>query len=187
MDDRLAIERMRRGDISGLETLVNHYQLRAIRTAYLVTRDVALAQDVVQAGFVKAYEHIDQYDTQRPFGPWFQTLVLRDAIKAARERDRHLSLDGVDEDDAHAADDLLEDHRPGPEALWEETETSEQIKVALDRLNPEQRAVIVARYFLGMSEADAAKALASPLSTIKWRLYAARQRLRLFLRPATQD
>jgi hypothetical protein len=47
MDERDAVERMREGDIRGLEVLVRAHQVRALRTAYLVTRDVALAQDLV--------------------------------------------------------------------------------------------------------------------------------------------
>jgi hypothetical protein len=44
MDEQQAIQRLKRGDIGGLEILVNVYQVRAVRTAYLITRDVALAE-----------------------------------------------------------------------------------------------------------------------------------------------
>ena len=74
MEERQAIERMRRGDIGGLELLVRQYQVRALRAAYLVTHDVALAEDVVQTAFVKAYERIKQFDPERPFGPWQRRL-----------------------------------------------------------------------------------------------------------------
>src|SRR5215470_13605056 len=86
MDEREAIERMRQRDIRGLEVLVRAHQIRAIRTAYLVTRDVALAQDVVQAAFLRAYERIRQLDPARPFAPWFLASVLHDAIKAVSRR-----------------------------------------------------------------------------------------------------
>lgn len=56
MDEREAIQRLKGGDISGLEALVHAHQVRAVRAAYLVTRDLAVAQDVVQAAFVRAYE-----------------------------------------------------------------------------------------------------------------------------------
>jgi RNA polymerase sigma-70 factor (ECF subfamily) len=73
MDERGAIERLQNGDVSGLELLVRRYQVRAVRTAYLVTRDQSLAEDVVQAAFVKAYERIGQFEARRSFGPWFLT------------------------------------------------------------------------------------------------------------------
>jgi RNA polymerase sigma-70 factor, ECF subfamily len=181
VEEPQAIERLQRGDIGGLEFLVRQYQVRAVRTAYLVTHDVALAQDVVQAAFSTAYERIGRFDPQRPFGAWFFTTVPHAAIKAARERDRHLSFEGFVEDDTGRGANPLEDARPGPEALGEQAETAEEIWTALKRVSPDQRAAVVARYFLGLSEAETAAALALPLSTVKWRLYAARQRLRLLL------
>jgi RNA polymerase sigma-70 factor (ECF subfamily) len=93
MDERDAIEHLRRGDIRGLESLVRTHQVRAIRSAYLVTRDVALAQDIVQAAFVRAYEGIAQLDPDRPFAPWFVTGVVNAAIRAAARRDRHVSFE----------------------------------------------------------------------------------------------
>ncbi len=71
MDESRAIARLKRSDIAGLETLVRAYQLRAARTAYLIVRDRALAEDIVQSAFVRVFEHIDQFDARRPFGPWF--------------------------------------------------------------------------------------------------------------------
>ena len=47
MDDREAIRRLKNGEIGGLEALVNQYQVRAARAAFLVTHDEARAEDVV--------------------------------------------------------------------------------------------------------------------------------------------
>ncbi len=48
MDDSQAIQRLKDGDIGGLEYLVVRYQAKAVRAAYLVTYDETLAEDVVQ-------------------------------------------------------------------------------------------------------------------------------------------
>ena len=183
MDERQAIEHLQRGDIRGLEALVRLHQVRAIRTAYLVTRELPLAQDIVQAAFLRAYERIGQLDPHRPFGPWFLTSVLHDAIKAAARRGRFESLERVLEGQASLAPALVVDGQSGPEAVWEHAETADEVWAALARLTPEQRAAVVARYFLGLSEAEMTTALACPSSTVKWRLHAARQRLRLLLTP----
>ncbi len=58
MDDLQAIQRLKRGDISGLESLVLRYQGKAIRAAFLITHDEQLAQDVVQDVFLYIYHHI---------------------------------------------------------------------------------------------------------------------------------
>jgi len=178
MDEREAIERMRQRDIRGLEVLVRAHQIRAIRTAYLVTRDVALAQDVVQAAFLRAYERIRQLDPARPFAPWFLASVLHDAIKAVSRRDRESSLEELPSVEAAVADG-----QPQPEAIWEHAEMANEIWTALGNLSPDQRAAVVARYYLGLNQAEMTRVLNATSSSVKWRLHAARARLRLLLNP----
>jgi RNA polymerase sigma factor (sigma-70 family) len=88
MDERAAADRLKRGDVGGLEMLVDRYHTRATRAAYLVVRDAALAEDVAQGAFVRAFERIGGFDAGRPFGPWFMKLVLNEAITVARKRER---------------------------------------------------------------------------------------------------
>ncbi len=186
MEEREAVERLKHRDIDGLEYLVRRHQVRAVRAAYLVTRDLGLAQDVVQDAFLKAYVRIGQFDVARPFAPWFMTSVLRDAVKAARKQSRHSSLEAAvaEAEDASA---LLADSGAGPEALWEASETAEEVQAALAALTPEQRAAVVARYYLGMGEAEMAATLSCTTSTVKWRLYSARRRLRALLSPPRHE
>jgi RNA polymerase sigma-70 factor, ECF subfamily len=182
MEEYKAITGLKRGDISGLEVLVHRYQVRAVRAAYLVVRDRALAEDIVQAAFVRAYERIDQFDAKRPFGPWFLRIVVNDAVKIARRRERTVSLEAAREGESALAN-LLADHRPGPASLVESQATREAIWDALGQLPPPQRAAIVLRYYLGLSEAEMAASMACPPGTVKWRLHAARKRLRVLLDP----
>lgn len=181
MDERQAIKRLRQGDINGLEELVRRYELPAVRTAYLITRDYPLAEDVVQTAFVRAYERIDQFDPQRPFGPWFLQGIVHDALKAATRQARHVPLGGPGEGDELAHIDRLVNLDPSAEELVEQAETREAVQAALAQLSPHQRAAIVQRYYLGLSEADMARAQHCPPGTIKWRLHAARARLRVLL------
>jgi len=62
MEDGEAIRRLKRGDMGGMETLVSRYQVKAVRTAFLVTHDVATAEDVVAEAFVRIYHRIHQFD-----------------------------------------------------------------------------------------------------------------------------
>lgn len=181
MDEVVAIERLKRGDISGLETLVRRYQVRAVRAAYLVTRDRPLAEDIVQAAFLRAYERIGQFDAQRRFGPWFLRSVLNDAIKAAHRRERQVSLDHQTQADDRILAEVLADHTPGPEALWAQAELYQNVHEALGKLSPRLRATIVLRYFLDLSEADIGDQLGCPRGTVKRRLHDARERLRALL------
>jgi len=56
-----------------------------------------------------------------------------------------------------------------------------QISEALAKLHPRQRAVIVQRYYLEMSEKEMSESLSAPPGTVKWLLHAARTRLRALL------
>lgn len=182
MDEREAIARLRRGDWAGLEPLVSHYHLSAVRTAYLVIHDRALAEDLVQAAFLRAAERIGQFDPERPFGPWFLRGVVNDAVKAATRGRREQSLDS----DAAAEARLLalaEDWAAGPEAAAEQAERTDAIRAALAALSPEQRGLVARRYYLGLTDNELAHELGVPLGTVKSRLHAARERLRRLLQP----
>lgn len=177
MDEPEAIDRLKRGDIGGLEFLVQRYQWEAVRVASLILRDPQLAEDVAQDAFVRVFDRIAQFDTSRSFAPWLFRIVANDAIKLAQQRRRQVNLaDGFDQ-----ASDMS-----GPSDLIETLEQFDSIQAALDQLPPAQRAAIVMRYYLGFTDREAADRLGSTRGTIKWRLHAARKRLRTLLRPAAE-
>jgi RNA polymerase sigma-70 factor (ECF subfamily) len=177
MDERQAIARLKAGDIAALDTLVELFYVRAVRAAFLVTRDRPLAEDVVQTAFLRAYERIAQFDSARPFAPWFLRVVVNDAVKAVTRRPT-LALDAIE-----VAESTLLDPGPDPLRRLEQAETEAAVQAALDALPPEQRAAIVLRYYLGLTEPQIAAAQAVPPGTVKWRLHAARRRLRGLLAP----
>ncbi len=181
MDERQALAALKQGQVAGLETLVQLYQLRALRAAYLVLGDRALAEDVVQSAFLRAYDRIGQFDAGRPFGPWFLRSVVNAAIKAGARQARLVPLDdGGEDDDDHAAAlaSRLADSAPGPAAQAESGDTHAAVWRAWGRLTPAQRGAVVLRYYLDLSESEMAARLQRSPGTIKWTLHAARQRLR---------
>jgi RNA polymerase sigma-70 factor (ECF subfamily) len=178
--ERTSIAQLKAGDIGGLAALVETYQLQAIRTAFLIVRDRAIAEDITQSAFIRAYERIDQFDPQAPFGPWFLRSIANDAIKALERSRRTRSLDVGTADDPSPAT-VLVDEAAGPAALFEEAEDAAAVWALLGRLPSKQRAVIVLRYFVGLSDAEIADRLDAPRATVRWRLFAARERLRTWL------
>ncbi len=182
MDEALAIARLKDGDIDGLAELVRTYQVRALRAAYLVTRDRGIAEDVVQVAFLRAYQRIGQFDATRPFGPWFLRSVVNAAVQAANQRSRLVPLEPGDTAD-HAAPTLA-DQAPGPDLHWEAVETRAELWAALGQLTPRQREAVVLRYYLNFDESEMALQLQCPPGTVKSRLSAARTRLRSILRPS---
>jgi RNA polymerase sigma-70 factor, ECF subfamily len=174
--EREAVARLKRGDIGGLETLVRMYQVQAVRASYLFSCDHALAEDVAQAAFLRAYERIGQFDETRSFGPWLLRSVVNDTLMAVNRR-RSISLD--DESAGVAA--LGATLEPGLEQALEAAETREAIWATLDRLSAGQRAAIVMRYYLDLTDVEAASRLQVPPGTVRRRLHDARERLRHLL------
>lgn len=182
MEDQNAISRLKQGDLTGLEILVNRYQARAVHAAYLILYDRLQAEDIVQTAFIRVAERIHQFDDERPFAPWFFRIVVNDALKLAKKQKRSVSLEEqLDEPTAQLAK-WLTDPAPQPENLVEQAESRQIILKAIQSLPPEQRSVIVMRYFLDMSMAEMSKKTERPLSTIKWWLRDARKRLRSLIK-----
>lgn len=183
MDEAEAISRLKGGDIVGLETLVRVYQGRALRTAYLITRDTQLAEDVTIDAFLRAYERIRQYDTERPFGPWFLRIVVNLARRRATQYARDLAMPDEDLAGENIVESTLASAQVGPHEAAERAELRAAVWDALGRLTPAQRATVVQRYYLDLSEREIAARLDCSVGTVKWRLHTARQRLARWLRP----
>jgi len=175
MEEKQAIGLLARSDPEGLAWLVERHQLKALRTAFLITRERALAEDVVQDRFARLPGAIHSFDRQRPFEPWFLRTVVNAALQAVSHQKRTVSLA-----DLEGAERWLERavQAPSPEEQVQQAELAQLLWEQMRQLSPQQRAVIVMRYYLGMSEAEMAEAVAAPKGTIKWRLHAARTRLR---------
>ncbi|RPI83631.1 MAG: RNA polymerase sigma factor [Chloroflexi bacterium] len=179
--EREAIYRLKMGDIHGLETLVHKYQVQAVRAADLIVRDQALAEDIVYAVFLRAFERIDQFDDTRSFGPWFLRCVIHDAIKAVTRKREKVSLDDLTE---IICEGFFPASEPLPDEWIETRETQQQVWDALDQLPPEQRAVIVLHYYLELSIEEVGEEVVVPPGTVKWRLFKARSRLKKILKQA---
>jgi len=171
MDDLQAIQRLKAGDISGLETLVRRHQSKAVRVAFLITHDEGLAEDVVQDTFVRIYQRIHQFDPSRPFEPYLLRSVVNAALNVAQKA-RHLSMEG----DLQQVEGLLS-QAASVESDLEYLQLKQRILAALAVLEPRQRAVVIQRYYLEMSEKEMAAALDAPPGTVKWLLNTARARL----------
>lgn len=182
LEEQQAITRLKQGDLGGLETLVGIYQVRAVYTAYLIVRDLEKAEDVIQNAFLQAAQKIHQFDDRRSFGAWFMRIVINAAIKVEKQQRRFVRLDAIENEDAGPMIKWLLDPEPGPDRIIETEETRQVVWKALESLSPEQRAAIIMRHFLEMSEGEMIQVLGRPLTTIRWWLRTARNRLRGLLR-----
>ncbi|HEY5671689.1 MAG TPA: sigma-70 family RNA polymerase sigma factor [Anaerolineales bacterium] len=175
MDEQQAVQRLKDGDISGLEFLVARYQVKAVRAAFLITRDTTLAEDIVQDSFIQAFRAVRGFDATRPFEPWFMRSVVNASVKTMQRSARQVQFGG--EADESVLADLI-GRVESVESQVESKAVQNQIWDAMRKLSPRQRAVVVQRYFLEMSEKEMAEEAGLSVGTVKWMLNAARERLR---------
>lgn len=178
MDDLQAVRRMKDGAMDGLEHLVMRYQVKAVRTAFMIVQDEAAAEDVVQETFLTLYRSIHRFDEKRPFEPYLMRSIVHAALNVARRAEKSTSLEA----NPARFENLLA-QAAQVESQIEFNQHQAEILTALSQLPPRQRAVIVQRYYLEMSEQEMSAALDAPPGTIKWLLNAARTRLRTLLHP----
>ena len=183
MDELGAIRRLKAGDIGGLEVLVTLYQVRAVRAAFLVTREAAQAEDAVQEAFLQTYRSIRHFDSNRSFAAWFMRSVVNAALKIAQKSARRAPT-GFDSDDSWW-EGLPAEAEP-VEGQVESSEFQRQLWESMQNLSPRQRSAIVQRYFLDMSEKEIASELEAAPGTVKWLLHAARKNLRALLSERTK-
>lgn len=182
MDEVQAIALLKSGNLLGMEVLARQYYFQAVRASYLIVQDNSQAEDIVQTAFVNAGYKIGQLSSDR-FGPWFLRSVIHASLKAAEKQKRLISLDIEEEEEAQRLTKWLMDPNPSIEEMAETEEFRQDVWNAIGKLTASQRASIVLKYFLDMSEAEMAEVSKLPQSTIKWRLYTAREKLRKLLNP----
>jgi RNA polymerase sigma-70 factor, ECF subfamily len=178
MNDEVAIQRLKKGELAGMDDLVLKYQDKAIRTAYLITRNDDMAKDAVQETFLRIYQRIHNFDESRPFEPYLLRSVVNTALNMAEKVRKEVSLG---EELTPLDVGALISKAASTESQVEYAQLKEQIQQALEGLPPRERAVIVERYYLGMSEKEMAGLHAVAPGTVKWILNAARNRLRTFI------
>ncbi len=178
MNDVQAVLRLKSGDINGLDFLITRYQVKAVRTAYLVTQNKPMAEDVVQDAFVHFYERVRHFDESRSFEPYFMVCVMNAALNAAMREKRMLPLP-QEADEAEL--EILFARSLSVESEVERSQLKSEMLTLLARLSPRQRVVVVQRYYLDMSEKEMSEVSRTAPGTIKWLLHAARTRLRSLL------
>jgi RNA polymerase sigma-70 factor (ECF subfamily) len=161
--DARLVRRAQRGSREAAALLFRRHWPAARRAALAVTGSEAMADDVAQDAFERAFAALERFDASRPFAPWLHRIAVNRALDLMRRERRLTGLDEAPEPAAPSGPDT----GPDPEAL-----------AALARLPPERRAVIVLRYLLDYAPPEIAAMLDLPLGTVNSRLARALAELR---------
>lgn len=162
--DNAAIERCLQGDQDAYESVVLRYQRSLFNVAFRMLGSYEDARDATQTAFVKAYEHLDSFDRGQRFCNWMYRILRNECLNIIRARRPETEV-SPDLSAARGADPV------------ETSERERAIKLALKSLSVDYREVLVLRHFTELSYDEIAATLGISATTVKSRLYTARQHL----------
>ncbi len=159
MDQRRLVEQAREGDHDAFAVLLGTCVARLDGVARLILRDPELARDAVQEAAIRAWRDLPGLRDPDRFDAWIHRVVVRACLDFARQRRRRIT-----------EVELLALDGPSIPDVSVDIANRDLLDRALRRLEPEARAAIVLRYYVGMSVPDVAACLGIPLGTAKARL-----------------
>jgi RNA polymerase sigma factor (sigma-70 family) len=173
LDEAALLAAARGGDEEAYRQVVSRHETIAFRTAWLITRSAADAEEAAQDAFLKAYRALGRFRPGAPFRPWLLKIVANEARNRRASAARHERLALLAAEERREGDAV-----PSPEAALLDRERRERLLAAIDRLGDADRTVIACRYLLELSEAETAAVIGKRLGTVKSRTSRALARLR---------
>ncbi len=178
-DEAALVAAAKGGEVSAFETLVNRYERKIFRLSQNITQNREDAEDVMQEAFLKAYEHLPEFQGNSRFYTWLVRIAVNQALmKLRRRRPNLVSLDEA----IQTEDDLLprevEDWGPTPEERYEQSELQGILSTVVGELEPGFRVVFQLRDVEELSTEETAEVLGLSVPAVKSRLLRARLKLR---------
>ena len=179
-DESQLVAKAREGDLAAFNELVQRYDRKIFRLAKHITQNDEDAEDVLQETFLKAFEHLGDFQGQSKFYTWIVRIAVNESLMKLRKRksDRTVPLDepvDTGEDQVVREIAVWEDN---PEQKYSREEMANILEEAVDTLRPAFRTVFVLRDIEELSTEETAEALGISVPAVKSRLLRARLQLR---------
>ncbi|MGA3294506.1 MAG: sigma-70 family RNA polymerase sigma factor [Candidatus Acidiferrales bacterium] len=178
-DERSLVLAAKAGDVSAFETLVGRYDRKIFRLTQNITQNREDAEDAMQEAFLKAFEHLDNFQGNSRFYTWLVRIAVNQALmKLRKRRPNVVSLD----QEVDTGEDMMprevEDWGPSPEERYGQTELGSILGKVIGELDPPFRIVFQLRDIEELSTEETAEALGLSVPAVKSRLLRARLKLR---------
>ena len=180
IDETALVAQSREGDTRAFGELVRRYEGKIFRLAQHVTQNREDAEDVLQETFMKAYEHLDQFQGNSKFYTWIVRIAVNQALMKLRRRksDKSVSLDETIDTGEDKIVREIAAWDEDPEQRFSRDELGEILDNAVQSLEPPYRSVFVLRDIEELSTEETAEALDLSVPAVKSRLLRARLQLR---------
>lgn len=170
-DESEIIARILAGQEAAQRALYDAHVDRVFRLAYRLTGDHALAEDLTQDTFIRAFARLRSYRGEGPFGAWLHRIATSVIFSALRRRRRARDVEVA----------MAEPHGTAIADAQTDLELRRRIDRAVQELEPRHRLVFVMHDLEGFTHEEIAAAMKTPVGTAKARLSRARSRLRTAL------
>jgi RNA polymerase sigma-70 factor (ECF subfamily) len=180
IDESTLVAQSRDGNTSAFAELVRRYEGKIFRLAQHVTQNREDAEDVLQETFMKAYEHLDQFQGNSKFYTWIVRIAVNQALMKLRRRKtgKTVSLDETIDTGEDTVVREIAAWDENPEQRFSREELGEILDSAIQNLEPPYRSVFVLRDIEELSTEETADALGLSIPAVKSRLLRARLQLR---------
>lgn len=183
IDDRDLIEMARDGRESAFREVLTRYERPVFSLVFRMVRDRALAEDLSQETFVRAFNAIGSYNPRYKFSSWIFKIANNLTIDHLRKKRLDtVSIDGspnaTTAEEQQGSRLVVEDRGERPDGYVESMELGNEIETAIGALRPEYRTVVLLRHVEGYSYDEIAEIMGIPLGTVKTYLHRARTELK---------
>jgi RNA polymerase sigma-70 factor (ECF subfamily) len=181
-DDLRLVERAQNRDGEAFQTLVLRYQDRVYNTAFRLTGDRTLAEDLTQEVFFKAYKALKKFKGKSSFSTWLYRITVNACTSewrkaGAQKRGKEIPFPTAGEDgEGRQWEPASEGGNPGEQA--ERSERNLLVQKAIEELEGDYRTVVVLRDIEGFSYEEIADIIERPVGTVRSRLHRARMELK---------
>src|SRR4051812_21294253 len=103
--DAEIVARIRAGEVALFEQLMRRHNARVYRAARAILRDDSEAEDVMQDAYVRAYEHLADFEGRAQFSTWITRIAVNEALARVRRKKRFDSLESHTEEATMATED----------------------------------------------------------------------------------
>src|SRR5918911_384712 len=112
LPDAEIVERVRAGETALYEVLMRRHNQRLFRTIRSVVNDDGEAEDILQETWVRAYEHLDQFEGRASFATWVTRIGYHEALARARNRKRWTPVEDPEGEIMPEANRHTQSHTP---------------------------------------------------------------------------
>jgi len=162
-DDAQLVERLKRREPQAMADMYDRYGRATYSLILRIVRNTAIAEDLVQETFLRIWNRVHAFDSERgALGVWMLAVARNRALDYVRSVDGRM---------AQNASQLDEMESPGALADFEQNllniDRVRLLREALTKLNANQREVIEMAYYEGLSQSEMAERMKQPLGTVK--------------------